>query len=64
MISWLNLVKNVYTVTKKEITLKKVFWSEIEKFLRKCKILEVRYLSDAINAAAASQAKNTIKVRC
>ena len=64
MISWLNLVKKVYTETKKEITFKKVFWSEIKKFLRKRKILEVRYLSDAINSAAASQAKNTIKVRC
>ena len=36
---------------------------DFKRFLRRRKMLEVRYLSDAINAAAASYAKSTIKVR-
>ena len=35
----------------------------IKSFLRRWKILAVRYLSDAVNAATASYAKNTIKLR-
>ena len=48
---------------EKQMILNKACWSEIKRFLRRWKMLEVRYLSDAVNAAAASYAKSTIKVR-
>ena len=38
-------------------------WPGIKNFLRSSKMLEVRYLSNAVNAAAASYAKNTIKMK-
>lgn len=55
--------KKVNTMMKKQMKLNKACWSEIKTFLRRWKMLEVRYLSDAVNAAASSSAKNTIKLR-
>ena len=50
-------------MTKKQITLNKASRSEIESFLRTLKLLEVRYLSDAVNAAAARYPKNSVELR-
>ena len=50
------------SMTKKQMTLNKASRSEIESFLRTLKLLEVRYLSDAVNAAAARYPKNSVEL--
>ena len=50
-------------MTKKQMTLNKASRSEIKSFLRTLKLLEVRYLSDAVNATAASYPKNSVELR-
>ena len=56
-------MKKLEEMIKNGMTLNKACWLEIESFLKRWKMMEVRYLSDAVNAAAVSYGKNTIKVR-